>query len=94
MADQAEAGCVTFIDNPYAPEIFAEGAVGFFLNHNNVHLTLTALRADHRSSPSPINRVVIGRLVLPLAGAQGLAVGLYDFLKKNGIDVAAGQKPQ
>jgi hypothetical protein len=40
----------------------------------------TAPRVDHRTSPGPVNRVVIGRLVLPAQGAMGLATGLYDFL--------------
>src|SRR4051812_6872148 len=78
----------SIIDNPHAPEVFAEGALGFFLKDGNVHVTFSAPRVDHRTSPGPINRVVVGRVVMPLAGAHGLALGLYDFLKKNGIDLA------
>jgi hypothetical protein len=31
-------------------------------------------------------RVIVSRLVMPLTGAQGLAAGLYDFLKKQNLD--------
>jgi hypothetical protein len=30
--------------------------------------------------------VIVGRLVMPVTGAQGLAVGLYDYLKKQNLD--------
>jgi hypothetical protein len=80
---------LTFIDNPHAPEVFASGPVGFFFNSGNLHITLTALRADHKSSPGPVNRVVVGRLVLPLVGAHNLAVGVFDFLKRNNLDPAS-----
>jgi hypothetical protein len=72
------------IDNPFAPEHFAADACGFFLsNEGLVHITLTAPRVDHRMAPGPVNRVVIGRLIMPAQGATELAMGLYDFLQKN-----------
>ena len=40
--------------------------------------------ADHSESPAPVNRIVVGRLVMPASGAQALAVGLFDFLEKQG----------
>ena len=80
---------VSFIDNPHAPEVFSTHATGFFLNQGNVHITFESVRVNHVTSPGPVNRVVIARLVMPLASAEGLAMGLYDFLKKQGIDPAA-----
>jgi hypothetical protein len=74
----------SLVDNPFAPEHFAADAVGFYLAKPGlVHITLTAPRVDHRTSPGPVNRVVVQRLVMPVEGAYGLAVGLYDFLQKN-----------
>ena|SRR5689334_255920 len=75
------------MDNPHAPEVFAEGALGFLLKDGNVHLTFSAARVDHRTSPGPINRVVVGRVVMPLAGARGLVIGLGEFLKRQGVDM-------
>lgn len=77
---------VTFLDNPHAPEVFASGMTGMFLNDGVVTVTFESARINHITSPGPVNRVVVGRLTMPIAGVQGLALGLYDFLKKRGLD--------
>jgi len=74
------------IDNPLAPEFFADEATGFFIHQGNLSITFAAARVDHRSDPGPVSRVVVGRVVLPVGAAVGLAVGLYDFLKKMGVE--------
>jgi hypothetical protein len=43
-------------------------------------------RVDHSVSPNPVNRVVIGRLVMPVNSAHAFALSIYDFLKQRGID--------
>jgi hypothetical protein len=72
-------------DDPRAPEIYATAATGFFNANGTISITLESARADHSKSPAPVNRVVIGRLVMPASGAQALAVGLFDFLEKQGF---------
>ena len=72
-------------DDPKAPEIYATAATGFFNANGMISITLESPRADHSKTPAPVNRVVVGRLVLPTAGAQALAVGLFDFLEKQGF---------
>ena len=79
-------GLPTLIDNPLALEFFADEATGFFIHQGNVSITFSAARVDHRSDPGPVSRVVVGRAVLPIPAAAGLAVGLYDFLRKQGVD--------
>ena len=76
---------VNFIDNPAAPDVFADGAVGFFVHNGVVKITFVSARVNHSASPGPINRVVIGRLTLSVRAAQDLAVGLFDFLKSRGL---------
>jgi hypothetical protein len=76
---------VSFIDNPMAPDVFADESVGFFVHNGVVRITFASARVNHSSTPGPVNRVVIGRLVLPVAAAQGLAIGLFDFLKSRGL---------
>jgi hypothetical protein len=71
-------------DDPQAPEIYASAATGFFNANGTIAITLESGRADHSKSPAPVNRVVVGRLVMPASGAQALAVGLFDFLEKQG----------
>ena len=83
--DKQQAQAIEFHDNPLAPEIYASGATGFFVSNNTISITLESLRADHAEKPGPLQRVVVGRLVMPAAGAQGLAIGLFDFLEKQGF---------
>jgi hypothetical protein len=77
---------VQFIDNPHAPEVFADEVAGFFIHNGSLRLTLVAARCDHTTNPAPINRVVVGRVALPIPAAQALALGLFNFLKKRGFD--------
>jgi hypothetical protein len=53
---------------------------GFFNFNGNIRITFESLRVDHSTSPGPLARVVIGRLVMPLATAKALARGLLDFI--------------
>jgi hypothetical protein len=72
--------------NPAAPQVFADEAVGFWLHNGVVMVTLTSTHIDHHVNPGPITRQVVARLVMPIAGAQSLAAGLYNFLKQHGLD--------
>jgi len=76
---------ISFVDNPNAPELYASGATGFFVSNGAITITLESVRADHGPAAGPLSRVVVGRLVMPVAGAQGLAIGLFDFLEKQGF---------
>lgn len=65
---------VTFLDNPMAPDVFADAATGVFLYNGNMRVTFEAARVNHETSPGPINRVVIGRLVMPAVAAEQMAL--------------------
>jgi hypothetical protein len=58
-----------------APEFFADEATGFFIHQGSLSITI-------RSRPGLARRP--RQVVLPVRAAAGLAVGLYDFLKKDG----------
>jgi hypothetical protein len=94
MSESGKNALPKLVDDPKAPEIYAVAATGFFNANGVISITLESARADHSKSPGPINRVVVGRLVMPAAGAQALAVGLFDFLEKQGFNFAknAGKK--
>jgi len=62
------------IDNPHAPEHVATDAEGFFLTPGLVHITLAAPRVDHRTSPGPVNRVVMARIVMPVEERKRLVL--------------------
>ncbi|HEY1561926.1 MAG TPA: hypothetical protein VGF71_13740 [Caulobacteraceae bacterium] len=92
------APTLTFIDNPHSPAVFCDSVSGFFLLNGVISLTLESARVDHSQSPGPVNRVVVGRIQMSVPAAQGLALGLFDFLKQQGLDpahlVKAGQSVQ
>lgn len=82
MTEQTEQTGISFIDNPHAPEVFADAATGFFILNGNLRVTLEAARVNHITSPGPINRVVIGRLVMPVEQAELVAHGILAFLEE------------
>ncbi len=79
MADQAP---VTFIDNPDAPELFADAASGIASFAGNIRLTFESARVDYSVSPGPVVRTVVGRLVMPLAAAENLRDLLISYLAR------------
>jgi hypothetical protein len=76
----AGAAPVTFLDNPHAPEVFADAAAGFFNFAGNIRISLEALRVNHMTTPGPIHRVVMARLVMPMDAAEAFARALLDFI--------------
>lgn len=74
-----------FHDDPHAPEIFASGASGVFHLGGSVVVTLEAIKSDYATNPGTLARHVVGRLILTPQCAHNLAVGLFDFLKSQGL---------
>ena len=74
-------------ENPLAPDIFAAGVTSFALFNGVLAITLANPRWN--MTEKKFDYVVISRLVLPVAGAQTLALGLHDYLVQNGLDPAA-----
>jgi hypothetical protein len=81
-----------FLDNPHAPDVFADGLTGLFVWNGNFRLTFEALRVSHISTPGPVNRVVIGRLVLPIAAAEAMARSILDMIERQ-RSAAASEAP-
>jgi hypothetical protein len=82
----AAANQAQTVENLFAPEVFATEASFFSSGQGNVTITFSSYRFDNSTSPAVQKRVIVSRLVMPLTGAQGLAAGLYDFLKKQNLD--------
>jgi hypothetical protein len=78
----AGAPAAGVLHNPHSPDVFADAASGFLNLNGNIRITFESVRADHSANPGPVHRVVIGRLVMPLVGAENLARGLLDFIEK------------
>jgi hypothetical protein len=75
---------VKFLDNPHAPDIFADGATGVFDFQGVIRITLEVGRVNHVTSPGPINRVVIGRLAMPRDQAKAMALLILERI--NAVD--------
>ncbi|WP_428970355.1 hypothetical protein ACQR50_07055 [Sphingomonas sp. Xoc002] len=69
-----------FIDNPFAPELFATGYAGIANMGGNIVLTLESARCDHGGAQPVVERVVVGRIAMTADAAHQLVAGLNDFL--------------
>lgn len=83
---------VTFIDNPHAPVVYSTDATGFLRSGGNVIITFETAVVDHSTSPGPVNRVVAGRVVMPIEAAQRFVLGLHDYLGNIGFNPTEAAK--
>jgi len=83
---------VPFIHNPHSPDVFADAAAGWFSFNGVMRITFESARVNHVASPGPVERVVVGRLVMPVAAAGAMARGLLQFIEqqKAGVELAQG----
>jgi hypothetical protein len=84
-----EAGGLSVVANPFAPDVLADDVIGFEVIAGTVRITLGVVKMAEPAPPSPVHVVAIGRLVMGIEGAQRLAIGLFDFLKQQGLDPAS-----
>jgi hypothetical protein len=86
------------IDDPHAPEFFATSCCGFSIGQGHVTLTFESARCNHFDPQGSMNRVVVGRIVLPIQAAQALVIELNTSLQRSGFNpsraVTAGMIPQ
>lgn len=87
MSDKPDAGlhsAAPFVENLFVPEYYASEAAFFWAAPGVLTITFTSFRLDHAPGQGGRQKnAVVVRLVMPIAGAQALATGLYDFLAKN-----------
>lgn len=87
MSETGKNALPKLVDDPRAPEIYAVAATGFFNANGVISITLESARADHSKSPGPINRVVVGRLVMPGGGRTGAGGRLVRLPGKAGLQL-------
>jgi len=83
---------LNFIDDPHAPETYASGITGLVRTGDNISITFESVRVDHATSPGPVNRVVVHRMILPMSTAQALVLSLNDFLEAQGHSPSKAMK--
>lgn len=78
-----------FVGDFSTPDIFADDAILFDLSGGMVRITFANIRNESPAAGAKQAFVAIGRLVMPPAAAQRLALGLHDHLVKVGLDPSA-----
>ncbi|MBB5712459.1 hypothetical protein [Sphingomonas xinjiangensis] len=73
------------VDNPFAPELLVTGFAGVSNLGGIIKLTLESLQCDHSRATPVLERVVVGRLALPIPAAQTLVLALNCFLEQQGF---------
>ena len=81
-------GGVPVVSHPHLSDLFADEAIGYDQRDGTVRITLATLKMSEPAGPSPMQFVAVGRVVMTVPGAQRLALSLFDFLKKQGLDPA------
>lgn len=89
-----EYGGLPIVAPPHLPDVFADEALGFEISGGVVRITFATRKMADGAPPSDVQWEVIGRLLMPARGAQGLAVGLFNYLKSIGPDPAAPSAPE
>jgi hypothetical protein len=82
------------IDDPNAPDIFVDALTGYFVLNDNVRLTFERARVNHAGPPGPLNRVVVGRMVMPLDAAERMARELLAFIEQVRSEAPGSPIPQ
>ena len=83
MAYEAAGLPVSFGSN--VPDVFSDDAVMFDIVNGTLRITFGVVGPTEPVPPSPAGMAVIGRLIMPIASAQRLCLGLYDYLEKTGF---------
>jgi hypothetical protein len=80
------AGGLPVVSNPHLPDVFADEAIAFDTHAGTVRITLATLKMAEAAAPSPMHFVANARVVMTVPGAQRLAIALFDYLKRQGLD--------
>lgn len=80
------ASDIALIDNSFAPELLCSGLSGLAVMNGIVTATFENIRCDHTRNPPPLERIVVARLSLSIPAAQGLLLGMHEFLGQHGLN--------
>ena len=86
MPEANEAANPSLVDNPLAPDIFADGVAGLFLMNGALRVSFAAARVNHATNPGALSRAIVGRLAIPIETAETMAHEILKF-----IDAARGE---
>ena len=75
-------GNLPLINHPHASDIFVDGSAGIHVFNGIARIALETVRVDHSSNPAATSRVLVGRLVMPLAAAESMARAILEFAEQ------------
>ncbi len=91
--DAPKRSKLPILNNPLAPEMYADNVLGYYLVNNTMRFTFTTTRFDHLTNPGIPSRVVTGRLVIPIAEAENfrkLLTAIIDNTKSQSQEPGIG----
>ena len=68
------------VDNSFAPSLFADASTGLQNLGGVLRITLECAQADHSTDEASGNRVVVGRVLMPLSAAETMAAEILEFI--------------
>ncbi|MBI3678099.1 MAG: hypothetical protein HY243_15935 [Proteobacteria bacterium] len=89
MTNTPETPTIPLIDNPLAPDIYADGLTGFFVVGNSLRMTLESVRANYTKAGAPPVRVVVGRLNMQIDRAEDLAKSILNLVAQHKAQASA-----
>jgi hypothetical protein len=73
----------SLVENLLAPDIFAHEGIVEGQMLGNVVIKLVVWKWDASTTPPTKKRVVVGRVMMPVAGANAMAETAYSFVHEN-----------
>ncbi len=64
------------LHNPHMPDMFADAATGIFTFNGCMRVTFESVRSNYAHTPAALDRVVVGRLLMPVLAAEAMAKGI------------------
>jgi hypothetical protein len=68
--------------NPHMPDVFADAATGLFTFNGCMRVTFESVRSNYAHTPAAVDRVVVGRVVMPVLAAEAMAKSILAQVKR------------
>jgi hypothetical protein len=72
----------SLLHNPHTPDMFADAATGIFTFNGCMRVTFESVRSNYAHTPAALDRVVVGRVVMPVLAAEAMAQSILAQVKR------------
>ena len=84
---------IKFSHNSFSPDVYADRCSGTHVLFGNMRITFEVARVNHETTPGPVERVVVGRLVMPIHEAEGMARLILSQIEGMKADMESQTRP-